>query len=47
MVELGLFQRPGGIIIDDAGHIIISDGIRCRLQVYTKDDDYLVPQFNL
>jgi HAE1 family hydrophobic/amphiphilic exporter-1 len=36
-----------GIIIDDAGHIIISDGIRCRLQVYTKDDDYLVPQFNL
>ena len=47
MVELGLFQRPGGIIIDDAGHIIISDGIRCRLQVYTKDDNYLVPQFNL
>lgn len=47
MVELGRFQRPGGVVIDGEGRIIISDGIRCRLQVYTKDDDYLDPQFNL
>ncbi len=47
LVTLGYFQRPGGIVIDDDDHIIISDGIRCRLQVYVKDKDYLEPQFNL
>ena len=47
LVTLGNFQRPGGIVIDSEDRIIISDGIRCRLQVYTKDKDYLEPQFNL
>ena len=47
MVTLGHFRRPGGIAIDDQDRIVISDGIRCRLQVYAKDKDYLEPQFNL
>ena len=47
LVELGNFQRPGGIAIDDEDRIIVSDGIRCRLQVYVKEKDYLEPQFNL
>jgi len=46
-IEMGRFYRPGGIAIDDEDRIIVTDGIRCRLQVYTKDKDYLVPQFNL
>ena len=47
MVSLGRFQRPGGIAIDPDDRIVITDGIRCRLQVYAKDKDYLEPQFNL
>ena len=47
LVTLGHFQRPGGIAIDDQDRIIITDGIRCRLQVYAKDKEYLEPQFNL
>ena len=47
MVRLGRFERPKGIAIDDEDRIIITDGIRCRLQVYTKDKNYLAPQFNL
>ena len=47
LVTLGHFQRPGGIAIDDQDRIVITDGIRCRLQVYTKDKDYLEPQYNL
>ena len=47
MVTLGYFRRPGGVAIDDQDRIIVTDGIRCRLQVYLKDKDYLEPQFNL
>ena len=47
LVTLGHFQRPGGIAIDDHDRIVVTDGIRCRLQVYTKDKDYLEPQYNL
>ncbi len=47
MVTLGRFQKPGGIDIDDQDRIVVTDGIRCRLQVYTKDKDYLEPMFNL
>ena len=47
LVRMGRIERPGGIVIDDEDRIIISDGIRCRLQVYTKDKDYFAPQFNL
>ena len=47
LVSLGRFQRPGGIAIDDDDRIIVTDGIRCRLQVYEKDKDFIEPQFNL
>ena len=47
LVQMGRFARPGGIAIDGQDHIVITDGIRCRLQVYTKDKNYLAPQFNL
>ena len=47
MVQMGHFERPGGIAIDDEDRIVITDGIRCRLQVYTKDKNYMAPQFNL
>ena len=46
-VRMGLFERPKGIAIDDEDRIIITDGIRCRLQIYTKDKNYMPPQFNL
>ena len=32
------FWRPNAIAIDDEGRIIIVDSIRCRLQVYQKDN---------
>ena len=47
LVTLGHFRRPGGIAIDNQDRIVITDGIRCRLQIYVKDKDYLEPQFNL
>ncbi len=47
MVTLGHFRRPSGVAIDDQDRIVITDGIRCRLQIYQKDKDYLEPQFNL
>ena len=47
LIRMGRFDRPGGIAIDDEDRIVITDGIRCRLQVYTKDKNYLAPQFNL
>ena len=40
-------SAPEGIAIDDHDRIVVTDGIRCRLQVYTKDKDYLEPQYNL
>ncbi len=46
LVQLGRFVRPRGISIDEEDRIIIADCIRSRLQVYTKDKDYLAPQFN-
>ena len=47
LVRLGHFGRPRGIAIDNEDRIVITDSIRCRLQVYTKDNNYLPPQFNL
>ena len=47
LVTLGNFRRPVGIAIDEQDRIVVTDGIRCRLQVYVKDKDYLEPQFNL
>jgi hypothetical protein len=47
LVRLGHFERPRGIAIDDEDRIVITDSTRGRLQVYAKDKDYLVPQFNL
>ena len=46
-MTLGHFRRPSGVAIDDQDRIIVTDGIRCRLQIYLKDKDYLEPQFNL
>ena len=47
LVRMGHFYRPTGIAIDDEDRIVITETARCRLQVYTKDKNYLVPQFNL
>lgn len=45
--ELGLFNRPVGIVVDSQGRIVITDSTRGRLQVYEKQKGYLDPQFNL
>ena len=47
LVEVGRLDRPRGIAIDEQDRIIITDGKCGRLQVYCKDKDYVVPQFNL
>jgi len=47
LVSWGHFERPRGIAIDDQDRIIVTDGTRGRFQVYAKDKDYIVPQFNL
>ena len=47
LTPLGRFQRPIGIAVDEQDRIIITDGTRCRLQVYVKEKDYSDPQFNL
>lgn len=44
---IGLFNRPVGVAIDEDDNIIITDSTRGRLQVYTKEKDYMDPQFNL
>jgi hypothetical protein len=44
---LARFQRPTGIAVDEQDRIIITETTRGRLQVYSKDKDYLDPQFNL
>ena len=46
LIKFGIFDRPRGIAIDAQDRIAISDGGRGRIQVYHKDHDYLVPQFN-
>ena len=46
LIKFGVFDRPRGIAIDGQDRIAISDGGRGRIQVYHKDHDYLVPQFN-
>ena len=47
MIALSRFDRPRGIAIDGQDRIVVSDCTRGRLQVYVKDKDYVVPQFNL
>ena len=44
---IGLFERPVGIVIDEDDNLIVTDSTRGRLQVYTKEKNYLDPQFNL
>lgn len=44
---IGLFERPVGIVIDSHDNLIVTDSTRGRLQIYTKEKDYLDPQFNL
>ena len=46
LIKFGIFDRPRGIAIDAQDRIAIGDGGRGRVQVYHKDHDYLVPQFN-
>ena len=46
LINLGKFDRPRGIAIDAQDRIAVTDGARGRVQVYTKDHDYLIPQFN-
>ena len=45
--QIGLLDRPVGITIDADDNLIITDSTRGRLQVYTKEKDYMDPQFNL
>ncbi len=45
-LNFGIFDRPRGIAIDGQDRIAVSDGGRGRIQVYTRDHDYLIPQFN-
>ena len=45
--SLGLFERPVGIAIDENDRIIISETVRCRLQVYVKEKNFMDPQYNL
>lgn len=46
LIKFGIFDRPRGIAIDGQDRIAISDGGRGRIQVYHKDHNYLLPQFN-
>ena len=46
LIKLGNFDRPRGIAIDAQDRIAVTDGARGRVQVYYKDHDYVIPQFN-
>ena len=46
LINFGMFDRPRGIAIDGQDRIAVSDGGRGRIQVYDKDLDYPLPQFN-
>ncbi|PZC43018.1 MAG: DNA-binding beta-propeller fold protein YncE [Chloroflexi bacterium] len=46
LINFGRFDRPRGIAIDGQDRIAVTDCGRGRVQVYAKDKDYLVPQFN-
>ncbi len=42
------FNYPTGVSFDEAeNRLIVTDSLRCRLQIYIKDKDYVDPQFNL
>ena len=41
------FNLPTAVEIDDHRRIVIVDQQRSRLQIYTKEKDYVEPQFNL
>ena len=47
LVELGRFERPRGVVVDSNNRIVVTDCMRGRVQVYSKDKNYLEPQFNL
>lgn len=34
----GLFGGPGGITLDNAGHVLVSDADNCRVQIFDADD---------
>ena len=46
LINFGIFDRPRGIAIDGQDRIAIGDGGRGRVQIYNKDLDYPLPQFN-
>ena len=41
------FALPTSVIVSDHGEIIVTDTIRCRVQIYQKEESYVEPQFNL
>ena len=47
LTPLARFERPVGLAVDSQNRILVTDSTRGRLQVYTKVDDFLEPQFNL
>ena len=46
LINFGRFDRPRGIAIDGEDRVAVTDCGRGRVQIYAKDKDYLVPQFN-
>ena len=44
--QIGRFRRPTGIVVDQEDRIIVTDHPG-KLQVYTKDKDYVEPAFNV
>jgi DNA-binding beta-propeller fold protein YncE len=41
------FYRPQAVAVDDQGHVVVADTLRCRIQVYKKESDWPSVQFNL
>ena len=41
------FERPVAVNVDDQGRIMVLDQQRSRIQIYTKEKNFVEPQFNL